>query len=339
MRFCKMVTTVDYHTEGEPVRIVTGGVPNIPGKTMAEKRAFAQQNLDYLRTTLLNEPRGHSGMWACIMTSPVTERAAFGFLPMSPGGFRDMCGHGAIGIATFAVESGIVPIQEPVTEVLIDAPAGLVRVNVKVENGKTKNATLQNVPSFLYKSTIIKVPRLGELPVDIAFGGNFFVIVEAKDIGIQSDLVSVRSVYSSGLFDEIIQSVNEQLQIQHPEKDYIKGVGMILLSDMAANPEAGVKYTVKNILFLGNSKLDRSPCGTGTSARVATMYAKGELQLGETLVTESIIGSHFHAKAVKEVSVRDIKAIIPEVTGRAFVTGIHTFMLDEDDPFKYGFRL
>lgn len=339
MKFHRVLTTVDFHTEGEPVRVVTGGIPNIPGKTMPEKRDFARQNMDYVRTALLNEPRGHSGMWACVMTPPVTEGAAFGFLPMSPGGYRDMCGHGSIGIATLAVEMGVVQAVEPETEIAIDAPAGLVRVRVRVENGKAKSATLKNVPSFLYKSVVIKVPRLGEIPVDIAFGGNFFVIIEAKDLRITSDLASVRGVYSSGLFDEVIKSVNEQVPVQHPEKDYIKGVEMMLLSDRAANPEANVRDTVKNILFLGNDTIDRSPCGTGTSARVAVQYAKGGLQLGETLVTESIIGSRFHARAIEGVSVGGIKAVIPEVTGRAFITGMHTFMIDEDDPFKYGFRL
>jgi len=334
-----MLTTVDYHTAGESVRVVTGGIPNIPGKTILEKRDFVRQNLDHLRTALINEPRGHDSMWACIMTPPVTDGAAFGLIFMAGGGYHDMCGHGLIGAATLAVEMGIVEAREPETEVAIDVPVGLIRVRVNVENGKARSATLQNVPSFLYKSGMIKVPRLGELPVDIAFGGNFFAIIEAKDLGITSDATSIKEVYTSGLFEEIFQSINKQVPIQHPEKDYIKGLGMILVSDKPINPEAKVRDTVRNINMLGNNFIDRSPCGSGTSARVATQYAKGKLRLGETLVTESIIGSHFHAKAIKEVSVGGIKAIIPEVTGRAFVTGIHTLVIDEDDPFKYGFRL
>jgi len=339
MRFHRMITTVDYHTAGEPVRVVTGGIPNIPGKTMPEKRDFARRNLDHLRTALLNEPRGHNDMWACIMTPPVTDGAAFGLIFMSAGGFRDMCGHGSIGAATLAVEMGIIEAREPETEVVIDVPAGLVRVRVNVKNGKTRGATLQNVPSFLYKSAMIKVPRLGELPVDIAFGGNFFAIIEAEDLGITTDVAGIKEVYTSGLFGEVVESINKQVQIQHPEKDYIKGLETILVSDKPINPEANVRDTVRNILMLGNNCIDRSPCGSGTSARVATHYAKGKLRLGETLVTESIIGSHFHAKAITEVSVSGIKAIIPEVTGRAFVTGMHTFVIDENDPLKYGFRL
>ncbi len=336
MRFKEMVTTVDLHTEGGPVRVVTGGIPNIPGKTMLEKRDFARQNLDNLRAALINEPRGHDNMWGCIMTPPVTDGAAFGFLPMSRG-FGNMCGHVSIGIATMAVEIGIVKAREPETEIMIDVPVGLIRVRVSVENGKARGATLQNVPSFLYKSGTIKVPRLGEIPVDIAFGGGFFAIIEAKDLGVTSDVAGIKGLQTSGLLQEVIQSINKQVSIQHPEKDYIKGLSF-LVSDKPANPEAKVRDTVKNIL-VGDNSIDRSPCGTGTSARVAARYAKGELRLGETLVTESIIGSHFHARAVKEVSVGGIKAIIPEVTGRAFVTGMHTFVIDEDDPFKYGFKV
>jgi len=195
------------------------------------------------------------------------------------------------------------------------------------------------VPSFLYKSGTIKVPRLGEIAVDIAFGGNFFAIIEAKDLGVTSDAAGIKGLYTSGLFQEVIQSINKQVSIRHPEKDYIKGLELILVSDKPANPEAKVRDTVKNIAVIGNNCIDRSPCGSGTSARVATRYAKGELRLRETLVTESIIGSHFYARPVKEVSVGGIKAIIPEVTGRAFVTGMHTFVIEEDDPFKYGFKV
>jgi proline racemase len=340
MRFNRMLTAVEYHTAGQPVRVVTGGIPNIPGKTMHEKREFFRHNLDHLRTALLQEPRGHNDMWASIMTPPVTDGAAFGLIMFSGEEYNDMCGHGSIGAATLAVDMGIVEAREPETEVIIDAVAGPVRVRVSVKNGKTGSATLQNVPSFLYKSTMIKVPRLGELPVDIAFGGNFYTIIEAKDLGITADVAGIKKANASGLLEEIAQCIDAQLSVQHPEKDYIKlRSDMILISDKPFKPEANVKDTVRNIMVMPNRHIDRSPCGTGTSARVATQYAKGKLHLGETLVTESIIGTHFHAKAIKEVSVGGIKAIIPEVIGRAFVTGMHTFMIDEDDPLKYGFRL
>jgi proline racemase/trans-L-3-hydroxyproline dehydratase len=339
MRFHRMLTTVDFHTAGEPVRVVTSGIPHIPGKTMAEKRDFVQRNLDHLRTALLNEPRGHDSMWACIMTPPVSEGAAFGLIFMAGSGYHDMCGHGSIGAATMVVEAGMVVAREPETEVLIDVPAGLVRVRVKVEDGKARSATLQGVPSFLYWSGTIKIPRLGEVPVDIAYGGNFFAIIEARELGITTDAAGIRGVYTSGLYEETIQSINKQVPIQHPEREDIKGLEMMLVSHQPAKRGDNVKGTVRNIALLGDNFIDRSPCGSGTCASVATRYAKGELNLGETLVTESIIGSHFHARAIEEVRVGSFKAVIPELTGRAFVTGMHTFVMDEDDPFRYGFRV
>ncbi|GAG07729.1 unnamed protein product, partial [marine sediment metagenome] len=224
------------------------------------------------------------------MTPPVTDGAAFGLIMFVGEGYIEMCGHGSIGAATLAVDMGIVAAREPETEVVIDAVAGVVRVRVNVENGKAKGATLQNVPSFLYKSTTIKVPRLGELPVDIAFGGNFVAIIEAKDLGITTDVAGIKQATASGLLEEVTQSIDEQVQVQHPEKDYIKLRGeMILISDRPVNPEANVRDTVRNIMTITNKIIDRSPCGTGTSARVATQYAKGQLRLGETLVTESVI--------------------------------------------------
>jgi len=204
---------------------------------------------------------------------------------------------------------------------------------VNVENGKTKNVTVQNVPCFLYETKMIKVSGLGEIQVDIAFGGNNYAIVEAKDLGIGTSSAEIRG--ARNLVDRVLDSINGQTKIQHPEKPYIEGVLALLINDKPTRPEA----TVKNIYTDAAGNIDRSPCGTGTSARMAARHAKGELKLGETFVTESVIGSIFYGKLVKEVNVAGIKAVIPEVNGRAFMTGIHQFMIDDDDPFKYGFLL
>jgi len=338
MRFKKLITTVDSHTEGQSTRVVIGGLPNLPGKTMAEKRDFMKQNLDHLRTAILHEPRGVMSSFGCIMTPPVTEGAAFGIIWMEMGEeaemrYIDMCGHGTIGVAATAVEMGIVEPKEPVTEIAYDTPAGLVHARVNVENGRAKSVTVQNVPSFLYKTEVIKVPDLGKLQVDIAFGGNNYAIVEAKDLGIKTSSADVKR--AQYLITRVLTSINEQTKIQHPEKAYIKGVLALLINDKPSHPEA----TVKNIYVDEVGNIDRSPCGTGTSARMAARYAKGELDLGETFVTESIIGTVYYGKLIKEVSVAGFRAAVPEVTGRAFITGISQFMIDEDDPFKYGFLL
>ena len=334
MKFKRLLTTIDSHTEGEPTRLVIGGIPNIPGKTMAEKRDFMKQNLDYLRTALCDEPRGHPNMFASILTPPVTDKADFGVVMMYPGGYIDMCGHGSMGIAVTAIEMGIVEPKEPMTEVVFDTPAGTIHVKVNVEEGKAKSATIQNIPCFLYKTAMIRVPDLGELPVDIAYGGNFYGIVEAKHMGITADASSIQKSFS--LVKQIVESINQQVEVKHPELDYIRAeVEEILIHDEPRNPKANIINVSAGISGL----IDRSPCGTGTSATMATLYAKGELELEQTYVTESVTGSLFYGKLIKEVKVGGLKAVIPEVTGRVFITGMHNFVIDEDDPFKYGFKL
>jgi len=186
VKFEKLVTTIDAHAEGMPIRLVTSGIPIIPGKTMMEKRDFFRKNLDHLRTSLVYEPRGHSNMFAAILTDRVTDGAAFGIIFLSPWGYLDMCGHGAMGIATISVETGLVEPTEPVTEILIDTPAGQVGARVNLENGRARSVTIQNVPSFLYGTEVVRIPEVGELSVDIAYGGNNFAIIEARALGISS---------------------------------------------------------------------------------------------------------------------------------------------------------
>lgn len=336
MKFKRLVGTVDSHVEGMPARVVVGGIPNIPGTTMLAKRDYAKQNLDPIRTALLNEPRGHNDMFLCILTSPVTDRAAFGVLygvSVVPEGYINMCVHGSMGVATVAVETGIVEPREPVTKIIMDTVAGTVYTEVNVENGKAKSVTLQNVPSFFYKSEVIEVPAVGRLSVDIAYGGNFYTIVDAASLGIRANIEDIRK--SEVLFSQIRESVHRQVVVQHPEIPDVKLASGILLSDTPLHLQANAR----NILVGKAGFIDRSPCGTGTSAKMATLYAKGKLKLGETFVTESILGTVFHGRLTKEVDVGGIRAVLPEVTGRAFITGIHQFVIDEDDPFKYGFKL
>ena len=338
MKFKNLITAIDSHTEGQFTRMVVSGYPKIPGKTVAEKRDFARQNLDHLRTAILHEPRGTMSAFGCVMTPPVSEEADFGIIWMESGAgpekrYIDGCLHGTMGVAVTAVETGIVEPKEPVTEIGIDVPSGFVRARVNVENGKSKSVTVQNVPCFLYKTEAVKVPGLGEMQIDIAFGGNNYAIVEAKDLGIGTVSAEVRGARE--LAGRVLAAINEQVKIQHPEIPYIKEVLALLINDKPTRPEA----TVKNVYADEVGGIDRSPCGTGTSARMAARHAKGELGLGETFVTESVIGSIFYGKLIKEVDVGGIKAVIPEVTGRAYITGISQFIIDEDDPFKYGFLL
>lgn len=210
----RIITTIDAHMEGAPVRFVTGGIPNIPGKTMIEKQDFMRRNLDQLRTAIVNEPRGHKDMLSFVMTPPVTEGATFGAIIINPSGYVSMCGHGSLGVSTVAVETGMVEVKEPVTEVIIDTVAGPIHVRVNVSGGRATSATIRNIPSFLWKSALVEVPGIGQLPVDIAYGGNFFVIVDNKNI--KMELTPTGAKKAEGLLEKILDCVNEQVEIHHP---------------------------------------------------------------------------------------------------------------------------
>lgn len=336
----RIITTIDAHMEGAPVRFVTGGIPNLPGKTMIEKQDFMRRNLDHLRTAIVNEPRGHKDMLSFVLTPPVTEGATFGAIIINPSGYPSMCGHGCLGVSTIAVETGMVEVKEPITEVIIDTVAGPIHVSVNVSGGRAMSATMSNVPSFLWRSALVKVPGIGKLPVDIAYGGNFYAIVDNKNIGME--LTSIGAKKAEGLLEQILDCVNEQVEIHHPAFSNVpelKKALAVIINDAPINPKANFR----NIAIIGSGKgiqhIDRAPCGTGTSAKMASLYAKGELRLGETVVTESMLGTLYYAKLVEEVRVGDVTAVVPELTGSGFVTGMHTFIMDNGDPFKAGFIL
>lgn len=336
MRFEKMITAVDSHTEGMATRVITGGMPHIPGKTMAEKRGFVKQNLDHLRTAVLNEPRGGE-VYGCIMTPPVSEEAAFGAIWMRRGEeavYSNMCGHATMGVAVTAVEMGLVDLVEPATQIAMDTPAGLINAKVNVADGKARSVSIRNVPSFHYQTADIDVPGIGGVRVDIASAGNMIAIVEARDVGIATTAAGIRA--AGDLIGQIIDAINAQVEVEDPQKGHTKAaVSAIMLSDTPANPLA----MVKNVAVTRDLFIDRSPCGTGTSGKLATLHAKGELEIGQTIAVESIVGSLFQAQLVAEVDVGGKKAFIPELTGRVFITGMHQFMIDPDDPFSHGFVL
>jgi len=328
----KWLTTIDAHAGGAPVRLVTGGIPDVPGKTMTEKSDYIKHNLDYVRTSLVDEPRGHSAMWVFILTAPVTPEASFGVVMGYGRGYVGMCGHGSMGIATIAVEMGIVEPKEPVTEVVFDTPSGTIHTKVNVRQGKVGSVTLQNVPSFLYKTAFIKVLGIGEIPVDIAYGGNFWAIIKGEAVGINPNAADIAK--SRDILTEIEDCVNKQVEVRHPELDFMCGVHSIILSYNATSPEANIRH-----ISIDGDNIDRSPCGTGTSAEMAALYAKGKLKLGESYVTQSIIGSLFYGKLVEEVNVSGFQAVVPEITGQAFIIGMHNFVIDKDDIFKHGFKM
>ena len=334
MKSERTIFAIDSHTMGEPTRIVVGGVPNIPGKTMPEKKAYLEEHLDWVRTAIMLEPRGHNDMFGSIVTQPTTEEADLGIIFMDGGGYLNMCGHGSIGAATVAVESGMVPAVEPVTNLTLEAPAGLVKASVKVENGKAKEVSIINVPAFLYKRDVeVDVPGIGKVTMDISFGGSFFAIVKAENLGLEISPASAQKLIEVGM--NVIKAVNEQIEIQHPTLPHIKTVDLCEIYGPAKSADA----TMQNAVVFGQGQLDRSPCGTGTSAKMATLYAKGLLRMKEDFIYESIIQTKFKGRVLEETKVGDYDAIIPEITGSAYITGHNQFFIDPEDPVKHGFIL
>lgn len=334
MKFDRSIMAVDSHTMGEPTRIVVGGLPNIPGKTMAEIKEYLEQNLDYVRTSLMHEPRGHKDMFGSIITRPVHEDADFGIVFMDGGGYLNMCGHGSIGAVTVAIDTGMVPTVEPETHVKFDAPAGLITARAKVENGAVKSVTIRNVPAFLYMADVkINVPGIGEITFDVSFGGSFFAIVKADQLGLKVVPTNIDQLTKLGM--AIRKAANEQLKIQHPTLAHINTIDLVEIYDDPTHPEANYK----NVVIFGDGQADRSPCGTGTSAKMATLHAKGHLKIGEEFVYESIIGTLFRGRLVETAEVGDFKAVVPEITGSAYITGFNQFVIDPNDPVKHGFML
>lgn len=324
---------IDSHTMGEPTRIILDGFPELKGNSMMERKKFLEENYDYYRRALMLEPRGHKDMFGAIITKPTTKKADLGVIFMDSGGYLNMCGHGSIGTATIAVEAGLIPVTEPYTNVVLETPAGIVKTDVKVKDGKAVEVSIFNVPAFLYKENIeIDITGYGKFNVDIAFGGSFFALIDAEKLGIEINPKNIDTITDLGM--KIIKTINNKIEIKHPYLD-ITTVDLAEFYSKPTNPKANLK----NVVIFGESQVDRSPCGTGTSAKVATLYAKGKLALGEKFIYESITGSIFTGIATEEITVGNYKAIIPQITGSAYVTGMNRIILDKDDPLEYGFLL
>jgi proline racemase/trans-L-3-hydroxyproline dehydratase len=325
--------TIDSHTMGEPTRVVIKGFPQLEGETMIERKQYLEKNLDHLRQALMLEPRGHRDMFGAIVMEPISKEAHLGVVFMDSGGYLNMCGHGSIGVATVAVETGLVPATEPITEVVLEAPAGIIYTKVLVEGGKAKEVSITNVPAFIYKENIqVELEGFGSFKLDISFGGSFFALVDVQEVGLEIDIDHLPIL--TDLAMQLLDKLNRELDIRHPYLD-ITTVDLVEFYGKATNPKA----TMKNVVIFGDCQTDRSPCGTGTSAKVAALYGKGKLKLNEEFIYESITGSMFKGVAIEETSVGDYKAVIPRITGSAYVTGMNDIIIDTEDPLKYGFSL
>ncbi|WP_099866835.1 4-hydroxyproline epimerase [Pararhizobium haloflavum] len=324
---------IDGHTCGNPVRVVAGGAPQLEGATMLERRAHFIAEYDWIRTGLMFEPRGHDIMSGSILYPPTREDCDIAILFIETSGCLPMCGHGTIGTVTTMIEHGLVKPKTPGI-VRLDTPAGLVTATYRQEGDHVEEVRITNVPSFLHAQGLTaNVEGLGEITVDVAYGGNFYAIVEPQEAF--SDIADVTVNDLLTWSPKLRASLNEEYAFQHPEHAAIKGLRHVLWAGAPRDPAAHAR----NAVFYGEAAIDRSPCGTGTSARMAHWAAKGRLRAGDAFIHESIIGSLFHGRVEAETTVADRPAIVPSIGGWARVTGLNTITIDDRDPYAHGFSL
>jgi proline racemase len=317
-----------------PTRVITGGVAPLPGATMMERRRWFMENSDDLRTLLMYEPRGHASMSGAILQPPTRPDADWGVLYIEVSGCLPMCGHGTIGVATVLVETGMVEVVEPVTTIRLDTPAGLVVAEVAVEDGAAKAVTIKNVPSYAHQlDATVQVPGFGPVRYDLAYGGNFYAMVQLEELGLPFDRGHKQTLLDAGL--AIMGAINEQSMPVHVTDPEITGCHHVQL----IAPGSDARHS-RHAMAIHPGWFDRSPCGTGTSARMAQLHSRGELPLDTDFVNESFIGTRFIGRLVEQTELGDgTSAVVPTITGRAWLTGTAQYFLDPDDPFPAGFLL
>ncbi|MFF3563180.1 proline racemase family protein [Streptomyces sp. NPDC002574] len=333
MRSSLVLHAVDSHTEGMPTRVVTGGIGTVPGATMNERRLYFRDHLDHLRHLLMDEPRGHAAMSGAVLQPPTRPDADWGVIYIEVSGYLPMCGHGTIGVATVLVETGMVPVTEPVTTIRLDTPAGLVVAEVAVSGGAATAVTLRNVPSFsvaLDRKATLADGRT--VTYDLAYGGNFYAILPLEAFGLPFDRARKDDILAAGL--ALMDAIDAEDPPVHPEDPTIRGCKHVQL--LAPGSDAARS---RHAMAIHPGWFDRSPCGTGTSARMAQLHARGELPLDQDFVNESFIGTHFTGRLTGTTEVAGRPAVLPSITGRAWITGTAQYLLDPDDPFPAGFVL
>ncbi len=346
MRLANMITAIDAHAAGEPGRVIVGGVLDVPGKTMFEKMVYLRTHRDDLRKRMLREPRGYPALCCNLVLPPTHPKADAGFVIMEQVEYPPMSGSNTLCTATALLEIGMIPMKEPVTEFTLEAPAGLVKIRAECDHGKVRSVTFRNVPAFAVCLDVnVEVPNLGTVTVDVAYGGMFYVIAEADSVGLRLTPDEGKEIVRLG--EMIKVAAREQLPVVHPENPGIAGVTIAQFSAPATRPGASMKNAV--VVSSGELDwsrpdswtgiLDRSPCGTGTCAKMATLHAKRKLGLREDFVHEGILGTTFTGRLLEETRVGDYPAVIPTITGQAWIYAITQYVLDAEDPFPEGFTV
>ncbi|MFJ4029075.1 proline racemase family protein [Paenarthrobacter sp. NPDC089989] len=345
MSFKRMIHAVETHS-GEPMRVITGGVPHIPGNTVYEQMKWLEENDDQIRKLMLREPRGYPPLCCNLVVPPKHPDAVAGFIIMEQVEYPVMSGGNTIAVATVLLETGMIPMEEPVTKFNLEAPAGLIAIEAECSNGKVKQVKFKNVPAYaVHLDAVIDVPELGKVTVDVAWGGMFYVIADVRQFD-GLDLVPERGRDITRISSLILRAAQDQLPVAHPDYPGI-GITISQLSGLTHNPNADRKNAVtvasgpvefdNPATWTGG--VDRCPCGTGTCAKMATLHAKGELELNEQFRHEGILGNVYTGELVEEVTINDRQGVVPTISGQAWITGFSTWVLDHDDPFPYGFTV
>ena len=346
MRLARMIQVVDAHAAGEPGRVIVGGVLDVPGATMFDKMKHLERHADGLRKRMLREPRGYPASNCNVILPPTRPEADAGFVIMEQTEYPGMSGTNTICVTTVLLETGMLPMREPVTELALEAPAGLIRVRADCEGGKVRRVTFRNVPAFaVHLDRTIEVPHLGAVTVDVAWGGMFYVIADAAPLGVR--LVPEEGREIARVTEMIKAAATEQLPVAHPEQPSFSGITIGQLSGPPSGPHADVRNAVTvstgrldwNRPATWTGALDRSPCGTGTCAKMAALHAKGKLALGADFRHEGVLGTVFTGRLVEETRVGPYRAVVPTLSGQAWITGLSTDVVDPEDPFPEGFTV
>ncbi|HXB72643.1 MAG TPA: proline racemase family protein [Candidatus Acidoferrales bacterium] len=346
MRFSSMITAVDAHAAGEPGRVITGGVLDVPGQTMWDKMDHLRSHADHIRLRMLREPRGYPAANCNLILPSNHPEADAGFVIMEQVEYPPMSGTNTICVVTVLIETGMVPATEPLTRLQLETPAGLIGVEAEVRNGKVKKVTFRNVPAFAtHLDAKVEVRGLGTVTVDVAYGGMFYVIADAQQLGLRLTPDEAREIVK--VAETIKAATREQLPVVHPENPGIAGVSIAQISGPPSRPEAHRKNTV--VVSTGTldwarpeswtGVLDRSPCGTGTCAKMAALYAKGQLGVGQDFIHEGILGTTFTGRLIEETQVGPYRAVVPTLSGQAWITGFAQYVVDPEDPFPDGFTV
>jgi proline racemase len=341
-----MITAVDAHACGEPGRVIVGGVPDVPGSTMFEKRVYLEEHGDELRRRMLREPRGYPALCCNVVLPPTHPDADAGFVIMEQTEYPPMSGSNTICVATVLIETGMVAAREPVTELVLEAPAGLIPIRAEVASGKVTKVTFENVPAFaVHLDAEIEVPKLGPVVVDVAYGGMFYVIADAERFGLRLLPGEGRAIARIGSM--LRQAAREQLPAVHPDNPAISGVSIAQLSGGPHSRAASRRNAV--VVATGEldwedpdtwtGALDRSPCGTGTCAKMAALHARGELDVGADFHHEGPLGTIFTGRIIGETKVGEYPAVLTTLSGRAWITGTAQYVIDAEDPFPEGFTV